>query len=94
MNAEPTRKYASRVVIYTRQGCHCCDNAAKLIQNFVSDISFVDIDQDPKLRQKFDTTVPVVEINGKIRFRGKVEPLLLKRVLAAEEEANSPSHTS
>lgn len=92
MNADPASKDAVRVVIYTRKGCHCCDNAAKLIQNFVSDIAFVDIDQDPELRQKFDTTVPVVEINGKIRFRGKVEPLLLKRILAAEVKAQTPSH--
>lgn len=42
----------------------------------------VDIDQDPRLRERFDQCVPVVEIDGKIRFRGKVNPVLLDRLLA------------
>ncbi len=93
MNAETNPKYHSHVVVYTREGCHCCDNAAQLLQKFVSEITFVDIDQDPELRQKFDTSVPVVEINGKIRFRGKVEPLLLKRILSAEAKPTAQAHT-
>ncbi|PQO28270.1 glutaredoxin family protein [Blastopirellula marina] len=94
MNTNTTTKYGLPVVIYTRQGCSCCDKAAQVIQDFVSEITFVDIDHDPELRQKFDTMVPVVEINGKIRFRGKVEPLLLKRILAAEVERQTPAPTT
>lgn len=94
MNANTNAKYHLPVVIYTRQGCSCCDKAAQVIQEFVSEITFVDIDHDPELRQKFDTTVPVVEINGKIRFRGKVEPLLLKRLLAAEAERQAAAPSS
>jgi len=77
-------RYDAQIVLYTRQGCHCCENAEALIRKFVSDITLVDIDNDPELLQKFNTTVPVVEINGKVRFRGKVSPMLLKRTLAAE----------
>ncbi|MEW4564146.1 glutaredoxin family protein [Bremerella sp. JC770] len=77
-------RYDARIVLYTRQGCHCCENAEALIRKFVSDITLVDIDNDPELLQKFNTTVPVVEINGKVRFRGKVSPMLLQRTLTAE----------
>lgn len=77
-------KYDAQVVLYTRQGCHCCENAEAVVRKFVSDITLVDIDSDPELLQKFNTLVPVVEINGKVRFRGKVSPLLLERTLAAE----------
>jgi hypothetical protein len=41
----------------------------------------VDIDADPELREQFDQWVPVVEIDGQVRFRGKVEPRLLRRLL-------------
>jgi hypothetical protein len=44
----------------------------------------VDIDLQPDLRAAFDTCVPVVEIDGKIRFRGRVDPLLLRRLIAAK----------
>lgn len=84
MSSNSNPQYDASVVIYTREGCHCCDNAVGLVQNFVSDITLVDIDADPVLTQKFNTTVPVVEINGKVRFRGKVSPMLLRRVLEAE----------
>lgn len=94
MNSDNTSKYKADVIIYTRAGCTCCDKAAKVVREYVSEVTFVDIDQDPELRQKFDTTVPVVEINGKIRFRGKVEPMLLKRVLTAEVEKGTAAPIS
>ena len=80
-------QYEANVVIYTRQGCHLCDDAEALVRNFVSDVRLVDVDQDPQLRETFNTCVPVVEINGKVRFRGKVSPMLLKRVLEGETKA-------
>jgi hypothetical protein len=45
----------------------------------------VDIDADPKLLAGFDTCVPVVEIDGKVRFRGRVDPILLRRILRRRE---------
>jgi len=41
----------------------------------------VDVDASPELRDRFDTCVPVVEIDGKIRFRGHVDRVLLRRLL-------------
>jgi hypothetical protein len=41
----------------------------------------VDIDADKALRSRFDTCVPVVEIDGRVRFRGKIEPRLLRRII-------------
>ena len=43
--------------------------------------AIVDIDDDPALRERFDTCVPVVEIDGQVRFRGRVEPKLLRRII-------------
>lgn len=46
----------------------------------------IDIDADESLRDKFNTCVPVVEIDGKVRFRGQVDPILLRRLLANRQE--------
>ena len=44
----------------------------------------MDIDSDPDLVAQFDTSVPVVALNGKVRFRGVVKPSLLDRLVLAE----------
>lgn len=70
-----------RVILYTRKGCHLCDDAKQLLEAHGLTPVSVDIDAESALRERFDTCVPVVEIEGQIRFRGRVEPVLLKRLL-------------
>jgi glutaredoxin len=73
------------VVLYTRAGCHLCDDAyALLVAHGLEPIS-IDVDADPTLRERFNECVPVVEIDGKIRFRGHVDPVLLRRVISARQ---------
>lgn len=74
------------VVLYTRNGCHLCNEAAALLVDHGLDPQTIDIDADPSLKEKFDVCVPVVEINGKVRFRGRVDPVLLRRLLAGRSE--------
>jgi glutaredoxin len=69
------------VVLYTRDGCHLCEEAQEVLSEFGISPTLVDIDDDPKLRERFDMCVPVVEIDGQIRFRGRVEPTLLRRII-------------
>ena len=79
--AENELKGAPSVVVYSRRGCHLCDEARELLRRHEIVPTVVDIDSDPDLRQQFDASVPVVEINGRIRFRGSVDPVLLRRIL-------------
>ncbi len=72
-------------VLYSRQGCHLCDEAAALLARYGLQVEQVDIDQDPLLRGRYDQCVPVVVIDGKERFRGRVDELLLRRLLARRE---------
>jgi glutaredoxin len=72
---------SQRVVLYTRSGCHLCDEAEKILHDFGLSPTRVDIDTDPGLHDRFDTCVPVVEIDGRIRFRGCVDPRLLRRII-------------
>ena len=76
-----TQDRAPNVVLYTRRGCHLCDEARQTLIDHQLVPTLVDIDSDPALQKRFDTWVPVVEIDGQIRFRGRVEPVLLRRLL-------------
>ena len=81
---EKARKKAfvkKQATLYTRQGCHLCDDARELLEKNGLDVTPVDIDAQPELQEKFDTCVPVVEIDGKVRFRGRVDEKLLRRLL-------------
>lgn len=69
------------VILYTRKGCHLCDDALRLLQSHGLKPELQDIDVVEELHERFNVCVPVVEIDGKIRFRGKVDPVLLKRLL-------------
>jgi glutaredoxin len=69
------------LVLYARQGCARCEEAANVLQQQGLHPRTIDIDQDPQLREKYDCCVPVVLIDGKVRFRGRVNPVLLKRAL-------------
>ena len=71
------------IVLYTRAGCHLCDDALALLLAHGLAPKSVDIDADPTLRERFNECVPVVEIDGKIRFRGHVDPVLLRRLTSA-----------
>jgi glutaredoxin len=77
METKPT----TNVVLYTREGCHLCEEAHKVLNEFGISPKLVDIDTDKNLREQFDTCVPVVEIDGRLRFRGRVDPKLLRRIV-------------
>ena len=70
------------VVLYTRKGCHLCDDAAALLRRHCLAPREIDIDADPALVARFTNCVPVVVIDGKERFRGRVSELLLRRLLS------------
>jgi glutaredoxin len=69
------------VVLYTRQGCHLCDDAREVLRRFGLSPELVDVDADPALRAQFDQCVPVVAIDGKVRFRGRINEVLLRRLI-------------
>jgi hypothetical protein len=58
-------------------------------QRFGFAIEEVDIDGDPELVARYNTEVPVVAVDGKVRFRGVVNPALLERLLRAESRSRS-----
>lgn len=70
--------------VYTRAGCHLCDEAAQVLRAHGMTPIEVDIDKYPDLAMRYSERVPVVEINGRLRFRGVIDPMLLRRILVVE----------
>ena len=68
-------------IVYTREGCHLCDDARDLLIRHGIDPMMINIDENVELKKKYDTCVPVVSIGGKVRFRGRVNETLLRRIL-------------
>ena len=75
----------SDIRLYTRTGCHLCDDARILLQRYGLVPQLIDVDADAELRQKYNECVPVVWIDGKERFRGRIDEVLLRRLLANRE---------
>ena len=69
------------VEVFSRPGCHLCDDAEELLARYGLRPERVDIDADPALRERYTNCVPVVVIDGKERFRGRVNEVLLRRLL-------------
>jgi hypothetical protein len=77
-----------QVDFYTRKGCCLCDDAFKLVDEsrnrYAIELRMVDVDGNEELVRKHGNCVPVVVVNGRVRFRGRVNSVLLERLLRAE----------
>ena len=67
--------------LYTRVGCHLCDDALAVLKKAGLEPECIDIDRAPELLKRYTECVPVVVIDGVERFRGRVNPMLLQRLL-------------
>ena len=79
--------------VYTRAQCCCCHKALDVLKDAQAAVWLRDRGQSistaiPNLVAQFDTEVPVVALNGKVRFRGVVNPALLDRLLSPRVGSN------
>ena len=76
-----------KVTVYTRSGCHLCDEAKQVIESVRRRTAFdyeeFDIDSDPQLRRLYNEEVPVIAIDGKKAFKYRVTAAELLKKLAA-----------
>jgi len=62
------------LVLYSRDGCHLCEEARAEIQAVLEDrvkrgepiarVRVVDIDANPLLRERYNDIVPIIAVNG------------------------------
>jgi glutaredoxin len=73
------------VEIYSRPGCHLCDEAKAVIESFVERyrlrLTVTNIDARAELRAAYLYEIPVVLINGTEAFRHRVDARALERRL-------------
>jgi glutaredoxin len=85
MRAEITVTKKAIVTIYTRPGCHLCDDAKANIlasgcaNDFI--IEEINIDEDPTLKARYQYDIPVILIDGVKVFKYFVDPKEFKRKL-------------
>ena len=70
------------IILYTRRGCHLCDDALRVLTGCGLAPKLVDIDGDAELAARYGQCVPVVVIDGRERFRGRVNEVLLRRIVS------------
>ena len=66
------------VEIFSKPGCHLCDEAKTLLQKLQNSHSFllceVDISTRADLLERYGEEIPVVFINGRKAFKHRVDP--------------------
>ena len=85
----PARRSQERagrhVLFYTRNGCHLCErrgrSSRRRKQRYGFTLERTDVEADSRLAAEHGECVPVVVIDGKVRFRGRVNSVLLERIL-------------
>jgi hypothetical protein len=78
------------VILYTRAGCHLCETAEQHLRHeqnrFGFALQLIDVDTSADLVERYGEWIPVVTVAGKVRFKGEVNPVLLRRLLEAEAQ--------
>ena len=68
----------ARVIVYSRPGCHLCDEAKAAIEKSnCSDhytLEEVNIESDNELLKKYQHDIPVITIDGVEAFKHRVDP--------------------
>ena len=66
-----------QIDIYSRPGCHLCDEAKTVVERvqrrFDFAIRVVNIESDPQLEKEYGEQIPVVFINGSKAFKYRVD---------------------
>ena len=75
-----------RVTLYTRALCCCCHTAREVLAEYqeAGGVAVEEVDAtDPGLEAFIGPTVPVIAVDGRVRFRGEVNRVLFDRLIAA-----------
>ena len=83
--ANPLPADPLEVTLYTRPGCHLCDEAklqmAPLLAEFRARLREVNIDADRELRELYNFDVPVIFLAGRKVAKHRVDPAQFRRQL-------------
>jgi glutaredoxin len=73
------------ITLYTRPGCHLCEEARALIEPLLSEFGAtlreVNIDDDAVLRHRYGADIPVIFIGAHKAAKHRVDPVKFRRQL-------------
>ncbi|HEV7966492.1 MAG TPA: glutaredoxin family protein [Candidatus Acidoferrales bacterium] len=73
------------VTIYSRRGCHLCEEAkallAPLLKEFGARLTEINIDENPDLRARYDSDVPVIFLGARKAAKHRVDLAQFRRQL-------------
>jgi glutaredoxin len=76
---------AARVTLYSRPGCHLCDDARAVVERVCADLGeeFVElsIDDDPALQERYGEEIPVTLVDGRQHDFWRVDEQRLRAAL-------------
>ena len=65
------------IEIYSRPGCHLCDEAKAVLERVRARYPFaleeINVETDPALERAYGTEIPVITINGNKTFKYRVD---------------------
>lgn len=87
----------THVVIYSRPGCHLCEEAKKAIKQAGCADAYVlrevNIEDDPELLGRYKDDIPVITLDGVEAFRHRIESAEFAEALTrAAGKVKSPNH--
>jgi glutaredoxin len=68
-----------RLVLYSRPGCHLCDDARVVLQRIGEPFDEVDIDTDDELFKRYLERIPVIALDGEELYDFFVDEQDLRR---------------
>ena len=72
---------ATCVTLYTRAGCHLCEDAEALLRRLGYDVTPVDVDADRGLQARYGDEVPVLAVNGRVVLSGIIREQAVRKAL-------------
>ena len=73
------------VTLYTKSGCHLCEDALRVLQRVQKLHPFaleeVNVQDDPALLAEYGEQIPVVTLNGTFLFEYEVDESRLRQLL-------------
>ena len=85
----------AHVIIYSRPGCHLCEEAKHAIQSAQCDDEYtleeINIESELELLRLYRNDIPVITINGEEAFRHRVTADEFREKLAKAAGASPPS---
>ncbi|NWJ45115.1 MAG: glutaredoxin family protein [Chloroflexi bacterium] len=76
-------KNSHKIVLYSKPGCHLCEDAKEALNSLSGEFDFIleefDINEDSTLYERYKYTIPVMVVDGKIELEARINASKIRR---------------